>query len=70
MRAFEAKAQRAVQSNVVMYVAVPDYATSTSTIPIGFHLSYMAQNLAGGVGTSDSTYVSNDGQGLLPNLGN
>jgi hypothetical protein len=70
MRTFEDKAQRALKNNVVLYVAVPVYATSKSTIPIGFNLSYLAQNPAGGIGASDGAYVSNDGQGLLPNLGN
>jgi hypothetical protein len=72
MRAFEDKAQKAVEvpGNVVEYVDVAVYATPRSTIPIGFLLSYIAQNRVSGTSITDSTYVPNDNQGLLPNLGN
>ncbi|WP_159012053.1 FG-GAP-like repeat-containing protein [Streptomyces sp. NRRL F-5123] len=72
MRTFEKKAEQAsMAGNVVMYTGLPDYATGKSTIPIGFYLGYMAQDPATGVVVSSgTTYVRNDGQGLLPNLGN
>ncbi|WP_079138539.1 DNRLRE domain-containing protein [Actinacidiphila rubida] len=71
MRSFEQQAQKAVKAKMaVEYLAMPVYSSRTSTIPIGFQLSYLAQSLTGGPSTSNSVYVPNDANSTLPNLGN
>jgi DNA/RNA non-specific endonuclease len=71
MRAFEARAAGQLKHGLVVeYIAMPIYRSSTSQIPTGFQLSYIAQSLVGGAGMTESTYVSNDANGALPNLGN
>jgi hypothetical protein len=71
MRSFEQQAQKAVNAKMaVEYLAMPVYSSKTSTIPIGFQLSYLAQSLTGGPSTGNSVYVPNDANSTLPNLGN
>jgi hypothetical protein len=55
---------------VVQYMAIPEYNSPTSTIPKSFELSYLAWTKAGVLVYGDSSTVSNDGNGQLPNLGN
>jgi hypothetical protein len=71
MRTFEEQAANEVKAGLVVeYVAMPSYRGSTSTIPNGFWLTYIAQYPDGSVGKSDSVYIRNDANGAMPNLGN
>jgi len=74
MRQFETQAQGQLKpagNSALIYVAMPRYATATSTIPLGFWLSYLSQSQATGAPLGvGSVYVPNTGDNQYPNLGN
>jgi RHS repeat-associated protein len=71
MRSFERQAQNLVKAgNVVEYAAIPIYHDAKSTVPTGFELGYIAETPGGQYVAANQVTVKNDGNGLLPNLGN